>query len=361
MNEADGWKLTPKRLIALGVLVVVLSLLAGGGSAWVIANTSAGSPVQYFGATTSQNSSSVGTLVPASVSQSEASVVTIETQPQTLQMFLSGNTAGVVHGFIATSSGIVITSSSAVYGATMLRVITTAGQSYDATLLATDASAGIVALQLSGTPNAVPLSIAGQAAISGAAGYVLYPSEAQSQVTAVGAVQTVGEQESFHGQSVSGVDVLGTQSLGTADGVPVLDSAGNVLGVVFANFDTPTVGAGLPFVGSDVLSHFLASLTGSGSQQSATFGATSVLVTPTLGALLDLPSGALITSVETTGCAAQAGIHVGDVVESVNGVDIGGPVQFDAARLGLAPGSTVVLRYVREGALLQATCVISAQ
>ncbi len=353
--------LTPKRLLALGVLVVVLSLLAGGGSAWVIANASSGSPVQYFGATTSQNSSSAGTLVPSSVTQAEASVVTIETQPQTLQMFLSGNTSGIVHGFIATDSGIVITSSSAVYGATMLRVITTAGQSYDATLLATDASAGIVALQLSTTPTAVPLGIAGQAAASGTAGYVLYPSEAQSQVTAVGAVQTVGEQESFHGQSVSGVGVLGTQTLGTADGVPVLDSAGNVLGVVFANFDAPTIGAGLPFVGSGVLAHFINSLNGSGAQQSASFGTTSVPVTPTLGALLDLPSGALITSVEASGCGAAAGLHVGDVVQSVNGVDIGGPVLFDAARLGLAPGSTANIRFVREGALQQASCVVNTQ
>ncbi len=361
MTEAEGWKLTPRRLAALGVLVIVLSFLAGGGSAWVIANSSVGSPVQYFGTTTSQNSSSAGSLVPSAVTQSESSVVTIETQPQTLQMFLSGNTSGIVHGFIATNTGIVITSSSAVYGSTMLRVITTAGQSYDATLLATDAGAGIVALQLSGTPNAVPLSVAGQQAASGAAGYVVYPSEAQSQVTAVGAVQTVGEQESFHGQSVSGVDVLGTQALGTADGVPVLDSAGNVLGVVFANFDAPTVGTGLPFVGSGELSHFIDLLTRSGSQQSASFGTTSVLVTPTLGALLDLPSGALITSVDPGGCAATAGIHVGDVVESVNGVDIGGPVLFDAARLGLAPGSTAVIRYVREGALQQASCIVNTQ
>ena len=68
--------------------------------------------------------------------------------------------------------------------------------------------------------------------------------------------------------------------------------------------------------------------------------------------------GAQITDVAPNGLAALAGLHLGDVINAVNGSQIKTPMELATALSGLASGSTVRVGYLLHGQWQSETTVI---
>lgn len=346
---------------ALVVLVLVGGLISGGAGGWLVSST-AGGGTSFIPAPSTTTVVAAG--VPQPVLKADASVVAIVTQPQTLQGFLSNGETGIAHGIVAassSSSATILTTVDAVSGATSLKVVTSAGLSFPATVASISPAAGLVALTVTGQTNLPSASFSSSPPTPGDPGYILFsglqsPTEVSAgEIAADGLIGTLG------GQSVPSLGVLTAAALPGDAGAPVFADDGTVEGIV-SDGVTGLPAAGTAFIGSDAASHFLAGL----PQGSVTpkpvpsFDATALSVDGTASGVFGLPPGAVLTSVAQGGAAAAAGLKVGDDVISVNGVAVGGTVPFDAFDLNLVPGTSVRIVYLRDGVQSSTMLVVAS-
>ena len=335
------------RVLATVILAALVGALGGGVAAWSIYQHYG--PVerivyqQTSGSTTSQ-SQSIGQLARANAS----SVVAIATQPVTAAELAQGS-ASLVDGVVVGSDGLILTSAHAVQGASQLRVGLSDGQGYDAVIAGVDSTHGLVLLRISGVTGLNPIALAAAAPAVGDEAIALSRPASGGLSVAVGDVSAVGvsvTSDTSAGQTLQGVISIGATSQSGADGAPVLDSAGELIGVV----DTITQAAsppGLTALSLGAARTLIASVSGGRAPAQGSFGVVSSYLDPARAAVAGTTSGALIASVDAGGPAATAGLQAGDVVTSVNGIAIDATHAFDPASLGLSPGDTAEVTVVR--------------
>jgi serine protease Do len=336
------------RLLATVVMAILVGALGGGAAAWAIYQHYG--PVeriynqQVSGAPGGQ-SQTVGQLAQANA----AAVVTIATQPVTPGDLANGS-ASLVNGVVVSSTGLILTSTHAVDGASQLRVGLPDGQGYEATVIKQDIAHGLALLSISGVSGlaAIPLSTAAPAV--GDEAIALSRPASGGLSVGVGTISSVGETvitDTIDGPtSVQGAISIDATSEPGADGAPVLSSAGNLIGVVtLTQAGSPP---GLTALSLSAASALLASATATTSQPQGSFGVQSTYLDPAIAAAADLTQGALIDAVDAGGPAAgTGGLQVGDIVTSVNAVSINATHPFDPTSLGLSPGDTAELTVVR--------------
>ena len=338
------------RVLAAGILVALVGALCGGAAAWSIYQHYG--PVQrivyqQITGSTSTRPQTIGQLAQANA----ASVVTIATQPVTAAELADG-TASLVDGVVVSSDGLILTSAHAVEGASQLRVGLADGQGYDAVVAGVDATHGLVVLSVTGATNlnldAIPLA-ASPPAVGDQAIALSRPASGGLDV-GVGDVSAVGvtvTTATATGQTtLQGAISIGAISEPGADGAPVLNAAGDLIGVV----DTITQAPSPPDVTALSLSAaatLIASVSGGAVQTSGTFGVVSSYLDPARAATAGTIPGALINSVDAGGPAAAAGLQAGDIVTSVNGIAMDATHPFDPASLGFSPGDTAEVTVVR--------------
>jgi putative serine protease PepD len=338
------------RVLAAGILVALVGALCGGAAAWSIYQHYG--PVQrivyqQITGSTSTRPQTIGQLAQANA----ASVVTIATQPVTAAELADG-TASLVDGVVVSSDGLILTSAHAVEGASQLRVGLADGQGYDAVVAGVDATHGLVVLSVTGATNlnldAIPLA-ASPPAVGDQAIALSRPASGGLDV-GVGDVSAVGVTVTTAtptGQTtLQGAISIGAISEPGADGAPVLNAAGDLIGVV----DTITQAPSPPDVTALSLSAaatLIASVSGGAVQTPGTFGVVSSYLDPARAATAGTIPGALINSVDAGGPAAAAGLQAGDIVTSVNGIAMDATHPFDPASLGFSPGDTAEVTVVR--------------
>ena len=337
------------RLLAGVVLVALLGVIGGGAAAWVVyqhfgpvqrivneqINGSSNSPVQ-----------TVGQLAQLYA----ASVVSIATQPLT-PADLVGGSASLVDGVVASADGLILTSASAVAGASQLRVGLANGQGYDAVIAGLDTAHGLAVLRIFGAANLSPVTLASSEPAVGDQAIALSRPLSGGLSVGVGTVSSVGltvPTDTSTGASVQDAISIDSTAEPGADGAPVLNSAGDLIGVLVNITEAPAP-PGLTALSLSAASTLIATASGVTTTPQGTFGAEVTYIDPAIAAAAGLPatSGALIDSVSPGGPAATAGLLSGDIVVSVNGTAVDAAQPFEPASLGLGPGDTAEVTLVR--------------
>ena len=351
-------------LLAAVVLAACLGLVGGAAAAWAI--------YQHYGPaeriiTTQAPPSGGGSQSPAATVGSIAdaagpSVVKVITRPVT-PADLQGQPRGFAVGFVASSDGLVVTSAHAVEGATALRVATADGHVYDAVVAGSDVAHGIAVLRAVGASNLPTLSFAADAVRPGDLAVAAGAPPFGGVSVVSGTVSSVGRSLALPATGQASSEVLDAITVDATpdpqdDGGPLLDAAGQVVGVVVAVTGDPSLSGVIALSGRDAAS-LVDRLSHGGSSLRPTFGVVAILLDPATAAAAGLPQGALIRSVTPGGPAEKAGLQAGDVVTAVNGASVDSEHPLDPAALGLESGQTVTLSVTRGRQQLTATLTVA--
>jgi putative serine protease PepD len=340
------------RVLAAALLAALVGALGGGAAAWSIYQHYG--PVQrivyqQITGSTSTQPQTIGQLAQANA----ASVVTIATQPVTAAELADG-TASLVDGVVVSADGLILTSAHAVEGDSQLRVGLADGQGYDAVIAGVDVTHGLVVLSLSGATNlnldAIPLA-ASPPAVGDQAIALSRPASGGldvgvGDVSAVGVTVTTATATANGPTTLQGAISIGAISEPGADGAPVLNAAGDLIGIVDTITQAPSP-PGVTALSLSAAATLIASVSGGAGQAQGTFGVVSSYLDPARATAAGTTPGALINSIDAGGPAAAAGLQLGDIVTSVNGIAMDASNPFDPASLGLSPGDTAEVTVVR--------------
>jgi len=335
-------------LLAAVLLSAIVGLVGGAAGAWALyqrlgpAREIVTSPTQPSGGGAAPLSSLAARVAP--------SLVRIVTRPLGPADLL-GTPQGLAVGFAAGTGGLVVTSAHAVEGATRLRLALPDGHLVDAGIAVTDVAHGLVVLQAaqsSGLPS-LRFADAGSSPRPGdVAVAVGAPPLSTTSVTS-GVVRSTAREvvTGTDGATVEDVTVVDATPDPADDGAPLLDGAGDVIGVVVAS------PAGAP-PGLLALSGRAAAALVDRAQRgtavpAAGFGVKWALLDAATAAAVGLAPGALVRSVVPGGPGDAAGLRPGDVVTAAEGVAVDAVHPLDAELLGLVAGQRVSLTVFRAG------------
>jgi serine protease Do len=273
----------------------------------------------------------------------------------------AGSAAGTVHdthnlgsGLIIDPSGLIVTNRHVVEGASLITVTLQNGLSYRGALLATAAHADIALIKIDAPTRliAVPLGDSTKLRVG-------EPVFAIGNPLGLGGTVTSGIISALDRDIVSTPydDFIQTDAAinhGNSGG-PLFDRNGNVIGINTA-FETPggaangSVGLGFAIPANEA-SFVVGQLRAFGFVRAGWFGVVVQALTPELAEAegLDVPRGAIISTIDPTGPAVHSDLRPGDVVVAVNGAAIADVRALWRAAAVLQAGTVATLRVWRGG------------
>ncbi|HEV3123579.1 MAG TPA: S1C family serine protease [Candidatus Dormibacteraeota bacterium] len=336
-------------LLAAVVLSACVGLLGGASAAWALYERLG--PAREIVSTPAQSGTagSAGTFGDVAA-KAAPSIVKIVTQPQSPTDLVQGP-RGFAVGFVASADGLVVTSAHALTGATQLRLAFNDGHIVDASVADSDPGHGLVVLRPADSRGLTPLTFADFEAHPtrpGDLAIVVGSPPLATVSVSTGTVRSVGRNVVMStGPTVVVDDVLTVDATADPadDGAPLLDGAGQVIGVVVAS---PSAGPpGLLTLSGRAAAGMVNRLSHGGTSRSSGFGVDAVPIDAATAAAAGTRPGALIRSVLPGGPADAAGLVAGDVVIRVQGTAVDADHPLDPVVLGLASGQRVTLSVVR--------------
>jgi len=264
-------------------------------------------------------------------------MVTDVARPATAAIRLPGNSENIAGAVSIRDDGYLITSSRALAGAEKLSVVTASGAVSDAVVVGSDLVSDLTLLKAHDQVPAAVMSDSGRPQ-SGESLAVVDPngrpeSRLVIQPSAVSATES--------GDLLVGVISLDGTIGSLLAGSPAVDSSGAVVGVVLSTSKNAPV-AVMPIdmvrsMADEMISdgHFV--------HPKAGITARDVMATDAEGT----PLGALVTSVEPNGPAADSGMLVGDVIVKVGGATVSTMAEMVGELMGRLPGDRVDFLVVR--------------
>ena len=340
----------PVTRVAAGATALVLA--AGTGAATYAIVSDGGDST-----TTIVRESSPGTTQPVKdgsltigqvYDRTNASVVeiTVTTRAAAAGPMGSGAAQAQGSGFVYDTSGHVVTNEHVVDGADSARVRFANGKTYDATVVGSDPSTDLAVLKVDAPASVLhPLALgdSSQVAVGDVVVAIGSPFGLENSVTA-GIVSALGRSmDAPNGYTINGsIQTDAAINHGNSGG-PLLDLGAKVVGV---NAQIASESGGNDGVGfaipSNTVKAIVSQLLENGSVKHAYLG---VAVTAPTGGT----AGAQLAEVRSGSPAADAGLHVGDVITSVDGKAVSTPAQLQTAIDAKQPGARVIVDYVRDG------------
>ena len=254
-------------------------------------------------------------------------------------------------GFFISADGYVVTNNHVVQDAEKITVVTNDNREFTARVVGTDPATDLAVLKVEG----------------GGFQYVSFEDTARPRVGdwvvavgnpfGLGGTATAGIVSALGRQNVSGSSYVDYMQIDAPinrgnSGGPTFDVQGRVVGVNAAIY-TPSGGSvGIGFdIPADVASQVTHQLIASGQVTRGYIGATVQNLSPELAGSLGLANvkGAIVDQLTAGGPAERAGLHMGDVVTTVNGKAVSSSAEM-TRQVGLAkPGEDIQLGVMRDG------------
>jgi len=285
--------------------------------------------------------------------------------------------SGAGSGFVVDNQGNVVTNDHVVEGAKSLQVIFSDGSSAAGKIVGQDPGDDLAVVKVAVASNRLhPLRLADSSAVTVGEPVVAIgnPFNLHNTVTS-GIVSALGRtRPSVNGRSIANMIQTDAPVNPGNSGGPLLDAAGNVVGIV-AQIESPVRGSvGVGFaIPSDTLSRYLSTLESGGKVQHPWIGISGQDLTPDLAQQLNLPatSGVYVVEVFPGGPADKAGLKGatpstgrdslptgGDVITNVDGNPVHSVQEISSYVDGKSPSSSVILTVLRNGKSMTVTVVL---
>jgi S1-C subfamily serine protease len=259
--------------------------------------------------------------------------------PSVVQIQTGG---GVGSGVIYDSDGLILTAAHVVQGSDSVTVRFSDGEEVEGTVLGGTADADVAVVQVDRTGlTAAELALDTEPRVGQMAIAIGSPWGLQSTVTA-GIISAVDQSIPQGGSARAVLQTDAAINPGNSGG-PLVDREGRVLGINVSIFSLSGANDGVGFaVPIDVASDIAERVVAGEAIESAFLGVS-------VGDAESGRAGALITEVTPGTAADQAGIEVGDLVISLDGVQVQGGSDLAAQVQTHRPGSTVQIVLIRDG------------
>ncbi|MFI5337015.1 MAG: Do family serine endopeptidase, partial [Opitutales bacterium] len=253
-------------------------------------------------------------------------------------------------GVIVTTDGYILTNNHVVDGADEVKVaVGEARKEYEAKIIGRDEKADIAVLKIDAT--GLPAMALGDSD----------HLEVGDTVLAIGNPFGVGMTVTHGIISALGRGGLGIEAYedfiqtdaainpGNSGGA-LLDSAGRLVGINTAILSQTGGSNGVGFaIPVNLARSIMEQLVAKGRVDRGFLGVTTQTLTDDLAKQFGVEHGALVTDLSPGSAAEKAGLHRGDVITKINGLDIKDPRALGLAIGRMAPGTEIEIHYVRDG------------
>ncbi|HEY0376930.1 MAG TPA: Do family serine endopeptidase [Pyrinomonadaceae bacterium] len=381
---SDDGQLTARGLLAVALIVVAFSLGAcgGGNQSSSIQPTASPTPIPAVKANLTDESGTEGSpAVPVTsyadvVGRVAPAVVTIHSQsrmraPQQFPftedssfrdffgdrgnvppMRAQQRRSGLGSGVIVSTDGYILTNHHVVDGAEQIKVDLNDNRSLDARLVGSDPPSDLAVLKIEATNLPVlPLGDSERVRVGDVVLAIGNPLGIGQTVT-MGIISAKGRQTglsdgSFEdflqtdapiNQGNSGGALVSTNSELVGINSQILSPSGGSIGIGFA-------------IPSNMARRVMEQLIQGGKVRRGQLGIVVQKVTTDIASRLGLKEarGVVVAQVQPGSAAARAGIRQGDVITSLNGVEVNDPNSFRNQVASTPPGSEIVLTALRDG------------
>ena len=361
-----------------GILIALLSALAGGLTAYAVVNVMTKPQVQTVqsadGAqfrTVSLSHDNWPDFTYAAESAVDAvvyvKVVSTQTQqqaPSSIFDFFFGfpeggapqqrERVGSGSGVIIREDGYIVTNNHVIDGATRIEVTLNNNQTYPATLVGTDPATDVALLKIeaSGLPI-IPFGDSDKLRLGEWVIAIGSPYDLRSTITA-GIVSAKGRSmPNYTGEFKieSFIQTDAAVNPGNSGGA-LVDKAGNLVGINTAIISQTGSYAGYSFaVPSNIVKKIAYDLMDFGSVKRAVLGISMKPIDDKIADDLKLSSrnGVYISEVSKSGAADKAGVKAGDVLVAIDSTKITTPASVQEAVSRFSPGDNAVLTVIRDG------------
>jgi serine protease DegQ len=271
--------------------------------------------------------------------------------PSVVTIFTEG---GLGSGVVYSEDGLILTNEHVIRGNTTVEVAFADGQRVEGTVKATDPVTDLALVQANRTGLPKPVYQTDLPRVGEAAVVLGSPLGFENTATA-GIIS--GLHRSIPGSasnSLSLVDLIQTDapiSPGNSGGA-VINMRGEIIGISEAYLPPSTGAVALGFaIPAATAVEVAEELLADGTAEHAYLGLTPGELTPQIADQLgiDASTGVVVLAVDDDGPAGRAGIRPGDVLESMEGVDLNAPEKLLAELRNRNPGDTVGFKVKRQG------------
>ena len=361
-----------------GILIVLLSAVVGGLTAFGVVNVMSGSGTNAGHKADSLSFRTISlnhdnypdftyaaeTCVDAVVYVKVSSTQTLQQSPGSIFDFFFGfpqqgapkqrELTGSGSGVIITQDGYIVTNNHVIDGATNIEVTLNSNQTYKATLVGTDPATDVALLKIDaeGLPT-IPFGDSDKLRLGEWVIAIGSPYDLRSTITA-GIVSAKGRSmPNYTGEFKieSFIQTDAAVNPGNSGGA-LVDKNGNLVGINTAIISQTGSYSGYSFaVPANIVKKIVYDLMDFGSVKRAVLGITMQPIDDKIAKELKLSSlnGVYIVEVSKSGAADKAGMKEGDVLVAIDSIRITTPSSVQETVSRFSPGDTAVLTVIRDG------------
>ena len=267
-------------------------------------------------------------------------------------------------GFILTSDGYVVTNNHVVEGATSVTVKLYNGDEYDATIVGTDEMNDVALLKIDATGlQAVTIGDSDQIEVGEEVIAIGNPLGELTFTMTAGVVSALDREINTDGKPINMLQTDVAINSGNSGG-PLFDMNGNVIGITSAKYSGSTSsGASIEGISFAIPINDALRVVYDLQQYGHVTGRAYLGVTvrdldSSTASTYGLPTGPMIQTVETGGCAEKAGLQQGDIIIGFNGAEISSYTDLVAALNKCKAGDTASIKVYRAGAQIDASITL---
>ncbi|WP_029075448.1 DegQ family serine endoprotease [Kaistia adipata] len=256
-------------------------------------------------------------------------------------------------GVIVDASGVVVTNAHVIANADEVKVALSDKREYEADVLLKDDRMDLAVLRLKGADGAFPVVAYGDSDALEVGDLVLAIGDpfGVGQTVTSGIVSALARTQIGASDYQFFVQTDAAINPGNSGGA-LVDMDGNLVGINTAIYSRSGGSIGIGFaIPSNMVNVVVRSALADGRLRLAWVGAGFQQVTPEIAEGLGIgrPRGALVTDVEGGSPAEKAGLKSGDLVVSVDGIEVDDPNGFNYRIATKGVGGSAKLVYVRDG------------